>query len=74
MGALITDHPMAHDPANRGYVLLYRENEVNHCPSCGRSSWYIGRASAECAFCRTTLALPTAVSGSGVYFTRGTTA
>ena len=32
-------------------------NEVNHCPGCGRSHWYVGRLSAECGFCGTALPL-----------------
>lgn len=43
--------------ANRGYHVTYREAEVNHCPGCGRTHWYIGRTSAECAFCATALPL-----------------
>ena len=43
----------AHDPARRGYHAVYRPQEVNHCPGCGRSHWYVGRASAECGFCGT---------------------
>ncbi len=43
------------DPAQRGYHVVYRENEVNHCPGCGRSHWYVGRLSAECGFCGTAL-------------------
>ena len=49
------NHP--HDPAHRGYHVVYRENEVNHCPGCGRSHWYVGRVSAECGFCGTALPL-----------------
>ena len=48
---------MAHDPAARGYHVVYREHEVNHCPGCGRTQWLIGRMSAECAFCTTALPL-----------------
>ena len=48
---------MAHDPAARGYHVVYREHEVNHCPGCGRTQWLIGRVSAECAFCTTALPL-----------------
>lgn len=44
-------------PAGRGYHAVYRENEVNHCPGCGRTHWLIGRVSAECAFCTTALPL-----------------
>jgi hypothetical protein len=36
---------------------VYRENEVNHCPGCGRTHWYLGRVLAECAFCSTALPL-----------------
>jgi hypothetical protein len=43
------------NPATRGYGLLYREREVNHCPGCGRTHWIVGRVSAECAFCATAL-------------------
>lgn len=43
--------------ADRGYHVAYREAEVNHCPGCGRTHWYIGRTSAECAFCATALPL-----------------
>lgn len=47
----------AFDPATRGYHAVYRENEVNHCPGCGRTHWYLGRLLAECAFCQTALPL-----------------
>ena len=43
----------AHDPANRGYAIVYREDQPNFCPGCGRSHWYIGRLTAECAYCGT---------------------
>jgi hypothetical protein len=45
------------DPATRGYHAVYRENEVNHCPGCGRTHWLLGRLLAECAFCGTALPL-----------------
>jgi hypothetical protein len=45
------------DPAARGYHAVYRENEVNHCPGCGRTHWYVGRTLAECGFCATALPL-----------------
>lgn len=54
-----------HDPSRRGYQILYRRDQVNHCPSCGRSHWYVGRVSAECAFCSTALPLIEAVTGMG---------
>ncbi|HVL78284.1 MAG TPA: hypothetical protein VM346_03250 [Sphingomicrobium sp.] len=45
------------DPRQRGYHAAYRENEINHCPGCGRTHWYLGRMLAECAFCGTALPL-----------------
>lgn len=57
----------AHNPAARGYQLLYRVGEANHCPACGRTHWYVGRLSAECAFCATALALAdTGITGVGL--------
>ena len=50
-----------YDPTQRGYHAVYREQQVNHCPGCGRTHWIIGRVSAECAFCAT--ALPLAEAG-----------
>jgi PilZ domain-containing protein len=43
--------------AKRGHHIVYRANESNHCPGCGRSQWYIGRVSAECSFCGTAVPL-----------------
>ena len=58
----------AHDPARRGYHIAYRENQVNQCPGCGRSHWYVGRLSAECGFCGTALPLTESLStGAGLY-------
>lgn len=47
------------DKANeqRGYHAVYRADERNHCPGCGREHWIIGRKLAECAFCGTALPL-----------------
>lgn len=42
---------------NKGYHVIYREHDRNICPGCGRSHWIIGRSSAECAFCHTTMDL-----------------
>ena len=39
------------DPSKGGYSILYRKGQPNPCPGCGRSQWYVGRQSAECAFC-----------------------
>ena len=58
----------AHHPARRGLTGLYRYNEINHCPGCGRTHWVIGRFSAECGFCATALPLAeTALLGAGTY-------
>ena len=43
--------------AKRGHHIVYRANEANHCPGCGRSNWYVGRVSAECGFCGTAVPL-----------------
>ncbi len=42
---------------HRGYLVQYRQHEVNHCPGCSGSQWFVGRFSAECAFCGTALYL-----------------
>ncbi len=34
-----------------GFRPLYRLDEINRCLACGGSHWYVGRVSAECAFC-----------------------
>ena len=44
-------------PKARGYHIVYREHEINFCPGCGHTHWYIGRLMAECAFCTTALPL-----------------
>lgn len=41
----------------RGYAILYRQGETNHCPACSRSNWTVGRVSSECAFCGCVLPL-----------------
>ena len=46
----------------RGYKPMYHLDIVNHCPSCGKSNWHVGRFSAECAYCET--ALPLAIVSS----------
>ncbi|MFC7499199.1 hypothetical protein ACFQRC_08190 [Enterovirga sp. GCM10030262] len=48
---------IVHRAQERGYHIVYREQETNHCPGCGRTHWYIGRMLAECAFCQTALPL-----------------
>jgi hypothetical protein len=36
--------------SSRGYHAVYRLNETNHCPGCGRTHWLLGRILAECGF------------------------
>jgi len=55
-GKPIARAPLA-TPQQRGYAPIYRTGTVNHCPGCGRSSWYVGRVSAECGFCGTAVPL-----------------
>lgn len=45
------------NPHERGLLIIYKENETNHCPGCGRCQWIIGRLTAECAFCSTAIPL-----------------
>lgn len=54
--------PNAHE---RGYHIVYREHQTNHCPGCGHTHWYIGRLMAECAFCQTALPLENAATVGG---------
>ena len=55
------DESFTHDPAGRGYHVVYRQHEKNHCPGCGRSHWLLGRFSAECGFCATALPFATSI-------------
>jgi len=65
--SVIGRQSLAHDPATRGYHVAYRDNQINHCPGCGRSHWYVGRLSAECGFCGTALPLLSAMTvGAGL--------
>lgn len=59
------------NPAVRGYAVLYRENETNHCPGCGRTHWYVGRVTAECGFCSTALPLKVADRPAPTIIRRG---
>ncbi len=52
-----TERGFGLDLAQRGYQVLFRQNESNHCPGCGRAQWYVGRVTAECVFCHTALPL-----------------
>ncbi|HEX6260227.1 MAG TPA: hypothetical protein VFZ51_06205 [Woeseiaceae bacterium] len=40
-----------------GFLPIYREGKANVCPGCGAGQWFIGRITAECAFCGTALPL-----------------
>ena len=55
------------DLPGRGHHVVYRSNESNRCPGCGRAQWYVGRTTAECGFCGTAVALAEAkwVGSSG---------
>jgi hypothetical protein len=56
------------NPNARGYHAVYHDGEINHCPGCGRTHWYVGRFSAECGFCATALPLVAATSrGAGTH-------
>ncbi|MBB4631139.1 hypothetical protein [Sphingosinicella soli] len=57
----------AYDGTKQGYRLVYRPSKVNCCPGCGHTNWYVGRSSAECAFCAT--ALPLQQTGGADYLT-----
>lgn len=63
----------AQNQAHRGYHVVYRGGEVNRCPGCGRSHWYVGRLSAECGFCGTALPLMESpgMAGAGLFRRRG---
>jgi hypothetical protein len=37
--------------------VVYRAEETNRCPGCGRAQWHVGRVTAECAFCETAIPL-----------------
>ena len=43
------------DPAITGYRITYHRESENRCPACGKSHWFVGRISAQCAFCDTSL-------------------
>ena len=60
------------DPSDRGYHVVYRERETNFCPGCGRTQWWLGRMSAECGFCATTLPFAGAHMGGGLHVRCGT--
>lgn len=47
-----------------GFKFVYHDGEPNRCPGCGRRQWFVGRVTAECAFCETALPLEH-ISGFG---------
>lgn len=60
-------HAIPFVPGATGYRISYRMAETNHCPGCGQSQWFVGRMSAECAFCHTALPISGVNSiGAGV--------
>ena len=63
----------AQDQARRGYHVVYRDDQVNRCPGCGRSHWHVGRLTAECGFCGTALPLTASLgmAGAGLFRTGG---
>ena len=44
----------------RAFVPSYWMDRLNSCPACSRSNWWVGRMSAECGFCGTTLPIAAA--------------
>lgn len=56
-GQPLVSSPPSAKRVQRGYFILYREGITNHCPGCGKTHWYIGNRTAECAFCATALDL-----------------
>ncbi|MDB5697891.1 MAG: hypothetical protein JWN69_695 [Alphaproteobacteria bacterium] len=56
------------DAKARGFRIMYHLDQVNRCPGCSRTHWYVGRLMAECAFCATALPLAeTAIVGVGTF-------
>ncbi len=48
--------------ATGALVPSYWADRSNACPACTRSNWWVGRHSAECGFCGTTLPIAGAAS------------
>lgn len=47
---------LSESPARIPFGLAYRSGM--DCPGCGKSHWYVGRITAQCAFCA--FVIPTA--------------
>jgi hypothetical protein len=60
--ATIPGRRRASNPLARGYQVLFRDGEVNHCPGCNGTNWYVGRVTAECGRCGTALPLAEAAA------------
>ena len=54
-------------PENMGYRVSYRPGAVNYCPACSHAQWYVGRSSAECAFCNAVVPLAAPVTWDQTY-------
>lgn len=61
MNPATIDRTLGRNPGERGYAPVYRQGASNFCPGCGRSHWYVGRSSAQCAFCETAIPFATAL-------------
>lgn len=49
--------PAQRFPLAYSYAPLYRADEPNRCPGCGRQHWIVGRMTAECGHCGSALPL-----------------
>lgn len=38
-------------------VISYFPGSINRCPGCAGTQWFVGRETAQCAFCETALPL-----------------
>lgn len=52
------------------FQVVYRHGEKNICPGCARSQWWVGRISAECAFCHTALPMAEQTNSNFVMYNR----
>jgi hypothetical protein len=61
-GTVPKGHYRPHNLMARGYQVLFRAEQVNHCPGCNGTNWYVGRVTAECGRCGTALPLAEAAA------------